>query len=128
MKIALIGVGGVAVFLLLVRWAMSQIRYRVGSKYFVVSLLGIPIRKIAIEQIEYASKREPDGFAERWYNTLSTSHRLLTIEKKSGFPKYMCITPKNRYVILTEIKAAVRKIRPEANWAKAKTVEPLPEL
>jgi hypothetical protein len=126
MKLFLTCLGGAAALALVLGFVMSRLRYHVGRSHVKILLFGIPIRRISILNIAYASKREPDGFAEKWYNTFKTSHRLLTIEKIRGFPKYFCITPKNRYVVMTEIKNAVRKLDPDADWARVKPFEPLP--
>jgi hypothetical protein len=123
MKFALLCTGGVAVLVLSFLWTMTRIQYRVGRRHVKVLLFGIPIRRIAITRIAYASKHEPDGFAERWYNTFRTAHRLVTIEKNKGFPRNVCITPKNRYAFLGEIKEAVRRADPKAEWAQVTTFE-----
>lgn len=86
-----------------------------------VVLFGFAIRKIELTDIAYASKREPKGAAERWYSTLKTSHRQLVIERKTGLRKYFCITPQNRYVFLADLKAAVRRVDPTAEWAHLRT-------
>ena len=59
--------------------------------------------------------------AERWYSTFKTSHRLLTLERKRGILKYFCITPQNRYVFLADLKSAVRRVDPTAEWAALRT-------
>jgi hypothetical protein len=123
MKIALLCVSGTVVALLLLWWCMGQIHFRIGSRHLKVLLFGMTIRKIALDDIAYASKREPKGMAEYWYSTLKTSHRLLTIERKSGLRKYFCITPQNRYVFLADLRSAIRRVDPTAEWAALKTFE-----
>ena len=81
------------------------------------------VRRVALNNIAHASKREPKGLAERWYSTLKTSHRLLTIERKRGIVKNFCITPQNRYVFLADLKSAVRRVDPDAQWAALRTLE-----
>lgn len=117
MKLALICVTGAVFLLLFLAWCMTRIHFRIGSRHLKVLLFGVPIRRVALGDIANASKREPRGIAERWYSTLKTSHRLLTIERKSGLIKRICITPQNRYVFLADLKNAVRRIDPEAEWA-----------
>lgn len=118
MNLALIILGGMAFLLLVVFWCMRQLHFRIGSRHLKVMLFGLAIRKIELTDIAYASKREPKGVAERWYSTLKTSHRLLVIERKSGFRKHFCITPQNRYVFLADLKKAVRRVDPTAEWAQ----------
>ena len=81
------------------------------------------IRRIALTDIAYVSKRDPKGAAERWYSTVKTSHRLLVIERKTGLRKYFCITPQNRYVFLSDLKSAVRRVDPTAEWAALRAFE-----
>ena len=120
MKLALLCLGAVAFLLLMVFFCMRQLHFRIGSRHLKVILFGMTIRKIELTDIAYASKREPKGTAERWLSTLKTSHRLLVIERKSGLRKYFCITPQNRYVFLADLKSAVRRVDPSAEWAKTR--------
>ena len=123
MKLALICAGATLALLVLLTWIMTQIHYRIGSKHLKIVLFGITIRQISLDEIAYASKREPSGMAERWYSTLKTSHRLLTIERTRGLRKYVCITPRNRYAFLGDLKRAVLRVNPAAEWAVAKPFE-----
>ena len=81
------------------------------------------MRRIPLEQIAYVSKRPPKGAAEYWYSTFKTSHRLLTIERKKGLRKFVCITPTNRYVFLADLKSAVRRVDSTAEWAALKSYD-----
>ena len=117
MKLALLCIGGAVLLLLVLFWCMTQIHFRIGSRHLKVMLFRVPIRRIALANIAYASKREPKAFAERWYSTLKTSHRLITIERKRGLIRRVCITPQNRYVFLADLKSAVRRVDPNAEWA-----------
>jgi hypothetical protein len=123
MRLAVFCLTGAALLLVLFWWCMTQMHFRIGSRHLKVILFGIPIRRIALTDIAHASKREPKGMAERWYSTLKTSHRLLTIERKTGLRKYFCITPQNRYVFLADLKSAVRRVDPAAEWAALRPFE-----
>lgn len=123
MKIALICAGGGALLLLLFFVSMRQLHFRIGSRHLKVLLFGMAIRKIELSDIAYVSKREPKGAAEKWFSTWKTSHRLLVIERKSGLRKYFCITPQNRYVFLADLKSAVRRVDPTAEWAALRAFE-----
>ena len=123
MKLALMCLGGTAVLLLLLWWCMRQIHFRIGSRHLKVILFGVAIRRVALTDIAYVSKREPKGPAERWYSTLKTSHRFLVVERKTGLRKYFCITPQNRYVFLSDLKSAVRRVDPTAEWAALRAFE-----
>ena len=126
MKLALICAGGFLFLLLLLFWCTRQLHFRIGGRHLKVMLFGLAIRKVELTDIAYASKREPRGAmggAERWYSTFKTSHRLLVIERKTGWRKYFCITPQNRYVFLADLKAAVRRVDPSAEWAAVRAFE-----
>jgi hypothetical protein len=123
MKLAFLCIAGTVLVLVFLWWCMTQIHFRIGSKHLKVLLFGITIRRIALNDIAYISKREAKGLAERWYSTMKTSHRLLTIERKSGLRRYVCITPQNRYVFLADLKSAVRRVDPSAEWAALRAFE-----
>jgi len=125
MNLAVLSLAGGVVFLLFLVWCMTQIHFRIGSRHLKVLLFGMTIRRLSLNNIAYASKRGPKGMAERWYSTFKTSHRLLTIERKRGVLKYFCITPQNRYVFLADLKSAVRRIDPSAEWAALRAGEEL---
>ena len=117
MKLVIYSITVGAFLLLILMWCMTRVDYRIGSRHLKVRLFGLTLRRIALNRILSAHKREPRGFAERWHNTLRSSHRLLTIERSAGLWRYFCITPKNRYVFLSELRAAVRRANPECEWA-----------
>jgi hypothetical protein len=123
MKILFLCLAGGALLLLLLFWCMTQIHFRIGSRHLKVLLFGLTIRRLSLNNIAYVSKRGPNGMAERWYSTLKTSHRLLTVERKRGLLKYFCITPQNRYVFLADLKSAVRRVDPAAEWAALRASE-----
>src|SRR6187401_3096505 len=117
MKLAFLCIAGAVILFSLLGWCMTQIHFRIGSRHLKVLFFGMTVRRVALNNIAHASKREPKGLAERWYSTLKTSHRLLTIERKRGVIKNFCITPQNRYVFLADLKSAVRRVDPSAEWA-----------
>ena len=123
MKLALMCLGGAVLLLVLFWWCMRQIHFRIGSRHLKVMLFGMCIRRVVLTDIAYVSKREPKGTAERWYSTMKTSHRLLVIERKTGLRKYFCITPQNRYVFLSDLKSAIRRVDPSAEWAALRAFE-----
>lgn len=124
MNLAIYCIGGTVLALLLLVWAMTRLEYRIGSRHLKIQLLGFTLRQISLEEIRAAHKRDPRGFAERWYNTFHPSHRLVTIERPRGMRRrYLCITPKNRYVFLNELRQAVRRVNPECEWANRNMAE-----
>ena len=123
MKIAVLCAGGTVLLVLLLLWCMFNTHFRIGSKHLKILIFNIPVRRIALDQIAYVSKREPKGLAEYWYSTFKTTHRILTIERKQGLRRFVCITPTNRYVFLADLKSAVRRVDPGAEWAALKVYE-----
>ncbi len=123
MKLGFLCIAGTAFLTLLLWWCMVNIHFRIGSRYLKITVFRFPIRRIALNDIAHVSKREPKGMAERWYSTFKVSHRLLTIERKSGLRKYVCITPQNRYVFLADLKSAIRRVDPGAEWAALRAFE-----
>jgi hypothetical protein len=123
MKPALLCTAGTLLLLLALWWCMANLHFRIGSRYLKILLFGFPIRRIALNDIAYVSKREPKGVAERWYSTFKSSHRLITIERKTGLRRYICITPQNRYVFLADLKSAIRRVDPTAEWAALRAFE-----
>ena len=115
MKLAVFSAAGVACFSLLVLWLMTQLHYRIGSRHLKVLLFGLTIRRVSLTDIRHISKRRPSGIGEYWPNTLSSGHRLLTIERHTGLRKNFVITPRNRYVFMADLKNAIKRANPKAD-------------
>ena len=94
------------IFLLL--FLLRHIDFRIGPKHLKVTLLGIPIRRVRLDNIRNLHTRRV-RFAERWHNMLLTQpDRVLVIEKKRGLIKHFIITPEQRYVFKSELDRAIR--------------------
>jgi hypothetical protein len=119
MKIALYCFGGVAGFLLLLYWCMTQVRYRIGGRQLKILIFGLPLRRIPFEEIVNVSKRPGKGFTEHWHTCFKSNHRVLTIQRSRGLRKYISITPKNRYVFMADLKSAVKRFNPQSEWANS---------
>lgn len=115
LKIAILATFAIVVVLVFFFWMMSQIYYRIGSRHLKIMLWGIPVRKYSLTSIIHVTKRRPKGLAAHWYNTIKPSHRLLTIERSRGLIKFICITPRNRYVFMADLKNAARRLNPGAD-------------
>jgi hypothetical protein len=102
-------------FALFVVWLQTKIQYRIGSKQFKISCLGLTLRKIDLTDIKRVSKRKLGPIAEYWYSTTKPKHRLLTIQRHTGFRRFVVISPKNRYVFMSDLKNAVQRVKPDAN-------------
>jgi|SRR5437667_3642115 len=101
-------VAGVGLFLLLA----GQLRYAITERHLKVTLFGLCLRRIQLSDIDAVSKRQAHR-AERWYNTLRPSHRLLVVRRQRGWFRDFMITPKNRYVFKTELERAIARLRAE---------------
>jgi hypothetical protein len=118
-------------WLLLIAWVMylrTRIRYSIGPNHLNILLLGIPIRRVRLDNIRHIHGRKTK-FAERWGNMVLTRYdRVLVIEKHRGLIKRCLITPDKRYVFKAELeramqaRAAARHVAPEAILPKTSTV------
>jgi hypothetical protein len=110
MELAVFSALGILILLLLLVWMASFIRYRITHSHLQVLLFGIPLRRIPLGQITGISKRRPNNWSERWYNTTNFSHRILVIRRSKGIFKNLVITPKNRYVFKTDLERAMQNL------------------
>jgi len=106
MKLALLillsVIAGGGLFILLA----LQLQYVITQHHLKVVLFGLCIRRIRISDIDYVSKRQAK-WAEKWYNTLHPTHRILVIHRRRGWLKDFVITPRNRYVCKAELERAL---------------------
>src|SRR5256885_14074750 len=100
MLLAALAGGGLLILLAL------QLRYRITQRHLKVTLFGLCLRRVKLSDIEHVSKRQANR-AEKWYNTLRPSHRILVVRRRRGWLKDFVITPNNRYVFKTELERAV---------------------
>jgi hypothetical protein len=113
MKLIVFGAAGLFAFILLTAWMMTNLQYRIGSQHLKILLFGAVLRRVALTDIKRISKRRPSRPAEYWYNTLHPSHRVLAIQRNSGLRKFVVISPRNRYVFLSDLQNAIQRIKPE---------------
>lgn len=107
MEIFVFSALGVLVSVLLALWLMTRLHYRVGSRHIKVLLFGVPIRRVALAEIEAVSKRPGSGWTERWFSTTRPKHRILIIRRRRGLFRNFAITPKNRYVFKAELERGI---------------------
>ncbi|HAM71779.1 MAG TPA: hypothetical protein DCM86_09065 [Verrucomicrobiales bacterium] len=99
--------GGVLLIVLL----LFSINYRITETHLLITLFGLPIRRIKIRDIRHMGT-ETKGWAERWYNTLSPLNRRLVIRRKSGLLfKTMIITPRNPYLVMHDLEQAKQRLK-----------------
>src|SRR5882672_2415915 len=90
-------------------WVVTRIRYRITPRHFTVTLFGISLRRVPLENIESVTKRHPVGWSENWWNTLHPGHRTLVIRRHRGLFRNIVITRKNRYVFKTNLEKAMQR-------------------
>ena len=90
-------------------WIRSQLRYRVTSRSFRISLFGLRLRRVPLEQIEKITTKKPRGWVANWSNTLRLAHRILVIRLKHPKRRDILFTPPNRYAFKTELEEAIQR-------------------
>lgn len=86
--------------------AMLSMSYQITQTHLVISILGLPLRRIKLSTIVSVSKRRRYR-AELWLSTWQVSHRKLVIRRDRGWFREMVITPKYRYVFRKALETAV---------------------
>lgn len=101
---------GVFLYVLLFTWLVQFLRYRITPRHFKVTLFGLCLRRIPLDEIESVSKkRHAVGWTENWWNTLHPNHRMLVIRRRRGLRRNLVITPRNRYVFKANLERALQR-------------------
>ena len=100
---------------------LLRVRYTITDKHLQVTLFGLRLRRIRLSDIDRVSKRQ-SGPAEKWHNTLKSSHRILVIRRRRGLLKEFIITPKNRYAFKAELERAMARLSPATEGKKTGTL------
>ena len=101
----------------------SRLRYVLTARHLKVTLFGLCVRRIRLADIDGVSKRQT-RWAEKWFNTLKPSHRMLVIRRRRGWLKEFIITPKNRYVFKTELEQSLAKLKEEGETHEKTDFQP----
>ena len=99
--------GGVFAFVGLLLWSATTIRYRIGPRHLKISWLGLPVRRIRLDDIKHISRKR-SLWSERWHSTLHPRNRLLVIIRRRGLVKQVSITPKSPYVFKADLERACK--------------------
>ena len=110
MELAVFIALGLLIYVLICVWINTQLHYHLTPRHFKITLFGLRLRRIPLEQVASVSKRRPTGWAENWCNTLQPSHRMLVIRRAKGLRRFLVFTPKNRYVFKTDLERAMERI------------------
>lgn len=100
---------GLFLFALFVIWLMGHLRYQIRSRDIKIRLFGVRLRRIALSNIDYVTKRRPEGLTEYWWSTMRPSHRTLVIRLKKGWRRNILLTPRNRYIFKADLERAMRR-------------------
>jgi hypothetical protein len=98
-------------------WLMTCLRYHISRRHLKITLFGVCLRRVALADIHYVTKRRPDGWTEHWWNTIRPNHRMLVIRRYRGLCRNLVITPRNRYVFKSDLERAIKKSDPAAEGA-----------
>ena len=101
----------------------SRLRYVLTARHLKVTLFGLCLRRIRLADIDCVSKRQAH-WAEKWYNTLKPSHRMLVVRRRRGWFKDFIITPRNRYVFKAELEQALARLRAEGEKSEKRDFQP----
>ncbi len=94
----------ILVAVVFILWLPTRIDYRVTARDFRITLLGIPLRRIPIGDIDHITTHH-ERWAEQWWNTCQPLRRRLMIVRRRGWIRNLVVTPRYRY----ELKAALEK-------------------
>jgi hypothetical protein len=87
----------------------GQLRYRITRRHVRITVLGVCVRRIRLEDIESISKRA-GSWAEHWENTWRPKHRRLVIHRRRGWIRDIIVTPSFRYEFWTALEQAVARL------------------
>jgi len=100
------------VLVVLLMWSATSINYHVTPTHLKITWLGLPVRRIRLDDIKFISTR-PSRWAEKWYNTLVPGNRLLAIHRRTGLWKTLLITPEKAFVFRYELQRAQKEMTAE---------------
>jgi len=116
---ALAGMVGIIALAGLVMLVIRSIRYRVTTTHLKVTLLGVPVRRVRLDDIRHIGNK-PVRWAERWASAPFDVGRLLVVRRKRGLFKNFVITPSRPYVfrfaLFQAIKALTGESLRETEW------------
>jgi hypothetical protein len=93
-----------ALWIVLLLWLITRIRYAIDEKFVRVMLGRFTLRKIALADIEFADTTAP-LWNEHWCNTLWACGRIVRLRRKTGWVRNFIITPADRDAFLGQLRA-----------------------
>jgi hypothetical protein len=89
-------------------WFRTQFDYRLTERHLEVILWGISVRRIALKDVEYVTKRH-SFFAENWWNTWRPARRRLLVRRRRGLLRNFVVTPRKRYAFKAQLDQAIQR-------------------
>ena len=105
MQALVIAAGVVALAGLFLLSALS-IRYHLTDTHLKVTWLGLPVRRLRLEDIKRVGAR-PVLWAERWPNSWDRG-RLLVVRRRTGWVRNFVITPEHPFEFRRRLEQACR--------------------
>jgi hypothetical protein len=103
--LAVLVLGGIVLLL------RTSIRYRIGEKSLRITLLGVPVRRLRLDNIRQIHT-QPRPSTEKWHNTvLLRPGRCLVLDKRRGLFKHLLISPEKPQVFRMQLHEAILRNR-----------------
>jgi len=108
----LVGIAGVALWAGVWYWFRTRLRYVIGQSSLRVVFGKTTVRRVPFEQIQRIQK--PRGSlpwlkTENWRNGFFDSHRVLVLERNTGWFPWFVITPSRRYEFRSQLRDAMAR-------------------
>jgi hypothetical protein len=117
----LLMVAGVMAAAGLLVWSAASIRYHITSTHLKISWLGLPVRRLRLDDIKRIGAR-PVVWAERWPNCWDRG-RMLILRRHTGLFRNFVITPRFPYEFRNSLEQA-RKAFPGSPVESSDTTSP----
>lgn len=83
-----------------------QVRYRISADALEITLFGFCLRRIPFSNIRRIARLRT-GWSELWPNTLKPGRRIIVVERRSGWPRSIMITPHQPFAFKGELERAM---------------------
>ncbi|MBC8001170.1 MAG: hypothetical protein H7X97_01165 [Opitutaceae bacterium] len=100
-----------------------QVRYRIGVVALEITLFGFCLRRVAFSNIRRIGRLR-GGWCELWPNTLNPGRRMVVVELRTGWPRYIMITPHQPFAFKGELERAIGLRPPLFDLQKLENPEP----
>ena len=108
----LVGVAVAAIWAGVWYWFRTRLRYVIGQRSLRVVLGKTTVRRVPFEEIRRIRKPRgglPWRWTENWRNGFFDSHRVLVLERSTGWFPWFVITPSRRYEFRSQLRDAMAR-------------------